>query len=110
MPTVTDSSQTAAKRWRLLPGVGLLCALLLAAGVLALASCANAVNSHGGPIDEGGGSSGGSSSGSGASGGSTTRNGSLGGYRQTASPTAVLRLTSLSAPTPQTTRLTAAAA
>ena len=79
MPTVTDSSQTAAKRWRLLPGVGLLCALLLAAGVLALASCANAVNSHGGPIDEGGGSSGGSSSGSGASGGSTTRNGSLGG-------------------------------
>ena len=109
MPTVTDSSQTAAKRWRLLPGVGLLCALLLAAGVLALASCANAVNSHGGPVDEGG-----SSGSAGASSGSnTTRNG-RGGYWQTALQaafrTAVLRLTSLSAPTPQTTRLTAAAA
>ena len=44
--------------------------LLLAAGLL-FASCANAVNSRGGPVDAGGGSSGSSGS---SSGGNTTRN------------------------------------
>jgi len=89
-------------------------ALLLAAGLLfcapaLLSSCANAVNSRGGPVD-GSGSSGGSGA---SSGGSTTRNsrgGALATAPQAAFRTAVLRLTSLSAPTPQTTRLTAAAA
>ena len=59
---------------------GLTAALLLAAGLLfcapaLLSSCANAVNSRGGPVDGSG-----SSGGSGASGSnSTTRNGSGGG-------------------------------
>lgn len=76
MPTTTDSSKTSTTRkWRLLPTAGLLCAALLSAGVLALAGCANAVNSRGGAIDSGGGSSGGGSGSSGASSGNTTRNG-----------------------------------
>ena len=55
---------------------GLTAAVLLAAGLLfcapaLLSSCANAVNSRGGPVDEGGSSGGGSASDS----NSTTRNG-----------------------------------
>ena len=52
----------------------LLCTAMLSVALL-FASCANAVNSHGGPIDEGGGSSGGSGSSGASSGNNTTRNG-----------------------------------
>ena len=51
-------------------GVTAVSMLLLAAGLL-FASCANAVNSRGGPVDAGGGSSGSSGS---SSGSNTTRN------------------------------------
>jgi|GEM_PF-1094243 len=83
--------------------------MLLLSAALLLASCANAVNSRGGPIDAGGGSSGSS----GTSSGNTTINSSRGGGESHTAPgtafrTAAPRLTSLSAPTPPATRLTAA--
>ena len=54
-------------------GVTAVSMLLLAAGLL-FASCANAVNSRGGPVDAGGGSSGSSGSSGASSGSNTTRN------------------------------------